>query len=431
MEVNEITDKLFSFLNSSPSCFHAADNVKKTLKQNGFEELKENEKWNLKEGGKYFVLRNSSSILSFKIPSAVFKGYLITASHSDSPCLKIKENPEIYSEETVRLNVEKYGGALLTPWFDRPLGIAGRIVTSESKDGEISIDEHLVNISNNPVMIPSLAIHMNRDANEGHKVDIQNEMLPVISSDKDFKFLDFLSKETGIPQDKICSYDLFVYNADSAKTWGADKEFISGPRIDDLECVYSTLEGFINSSNNDFVTVHAVFDNEETGSMSRQGADSTFLRDTLKRINSALGRKKEDYLMAISNSFLISADNAHAVHPAYVSKADPVNRPHLNKGPVIKFNASLKYTSDSLSSAVFKEICKKAEVPYQIYTNNSNIAGGSTLGNISTTQVSIMSVDIGLAQWAMHSPNESAGSRDVEMLIKAIKEFYSSNIKIN
>lgn len=431
MSESKITQNLINFLDSSPSSFHAVENVKKQLINCGFTELKENQSWNIQNGGKYFVLRNSSSIISFKIPSVSFKGYLISASHSDSPCFKIKENPEIVSEGTVRLNVEKYGGALLNPWFDRPLGIAGRLVISDSTVSEISVSEKLISIDDTGLLIPSLAIHMNREANESHKPDIQNEFLPVISSDTDFNFKNFLATKTGINAEKISGYDLFIYNADKAKVWGAEKEFISSPRIDDLECVYTTLEAFISAENKNFVTVHAVFDNEETGSMSRQGADSTFLRDTLKRINSNLGLSKEDYLKAIANSFLVSADNAHAVHPAFSSKADPVNRPHINKGPVIKFNAAQKYTSDSVSASIFKEICKKAGVPFQVYTNNSNIAGGSTLGNISTTQVSIMSVDIGLAQWAMHSPNESAGTEDPEFMVKAITQFYSSDIKFN
>ncbi len=427
--------KMMDFIQKSPSCFHAINNIKETLVQKGFTELKESQVWKLDAGGKYFVTRNGSSIISFTLPSATFQSFLICASHSDSPTFKIKENPELPGAGLVSLNVEKYGGMLINPWFDRPLSIAGRIVVSEKSDStKLSFKSILINFDRDLVMIPNLAIHMNRDANEGHHFDLQQEIRPVISENEDFSLKKLLAKEAGVKAEEIISYDLFLYNRDKGTFWGEKKEFISSPKLDDLECVYTSLQAFLNAAENPVsdknVKVYVVFDNEEVGSNSRQGAGSTFLYDTLHRINESFGRSEQEYLAAIAQSFLVSADNAHAIHPNYISSADPVNRPCVNGGPVIKFNAAQKYTSDGISASVFKKICDEAKVPYQIYTNNSNIAGGSTLGNISNSQVSLMAVDIGIAQWSMHSPNESAGSKDVEYMEKALTRFYMSEIEV-
>lgn len=428
--IMKICEETLDFINKSPSSFHVVENLKTQLCEKGFEPLREDEKWKIKAGGKYFVVRNGSSIISFVIPKKKFNGFLISASHSDSPCFKIKENPELCGCGAVRLNVEKYGGLLMNPWFDRPLSIAGRIVTSSEKKGTLEIKQKLVNFPRNLLMISSLAIHMKRDANDGHKIDVQGEMMPVISLDKDFKLKKLIAQETGIDEEKILSWDLFLYNRDKGTFWGSENEFISSPRLDDLECVYTTFKGFLEGRNSEKVLVHAVFDNEEVGSQSRQGADSTFLKDVLRRINESAGKSPEDFNIAIARSFLVSADNAHANHPSYSNVQDPVNHPSVNGGPVIKFNASQKYTSDSLSAGIFKKICEKAGVPFQVFTNNSNIQGGSTLGNISNSQVSLLSVDIGIAQWAMHSPNESAGAKDPELMVRAMKEFYCSNFEI-
>jgi len=428
--------KMMDFIQKSPSCFHAINNIKETLIQKGFKELKESQVWKLDAGGKYFVTRNGSSIISFTLPSATFQSFLICASHSDSPTFKIKENPELSGAELVSLNVEKYGRMLINPWFDRPLSIAGRIVVSEKSDStKLSFKSILINFDRDLVMIPNLAIHMNRDANEGHHFDLQQEIRPVISENEDFSLKKLLAKEAGVKAEEIISYDLFLYNRDKGTFWGEKKEFISSPKLDDLECVYTSLQAFLNAAENPVsdknVKVYVVFDNEEVGSNSRQGAGSTFLYDTLRRINESFGRSEQEYFAAIAQSFLVSADNAHAIHPNYISSADPVNRPCVNGGPVIKFNAAQKYTSDGISASVFKKICDEAKVPYQIYTNNSNIAGGSTLGNISNSQVSLMAVDIGIAQWSMHSPNESAGSKDVEYMEKALTRFYNSEIEVS
>ena len=426
-------ENLFSFIRKSPTAFHAVKNISEILLSNGFERLLESERWNLMGGKKYFVVRNDSSIIAFACPKNFSSpaGFKIVASHSDSPCFKVKENPEIESGDMVVLNVEKYGGMLMNPWFDRPLSVAGRICVK--KDGKI--ERILFDIERPLLMIPNLAIHFNRDANDGHKIKVQEELRPVFSIDKEKKLISVVAECAGVNDDEILSHDMFLYAREEPVSWGAENEFLSSPRLDDLECAYCTLIGFLNGLKSQLseskseaesqIAVYCVFDNEEVGSSTMQGANSSFLSDTLSRIGEKFGCSVEDYKIAISKSFMISADNAHALHPNYASVSDPINSPKINGGIVIKFNAAQKYTTDAPSSALFKEICKKAGVPFQIFTNNSDIAGGSTLGNISQSQVSIRCVDIGLAQWAMHSPYETAGSKDVDFLIKALKNYFS------
>lgn len=429
----ETTLRTLNFIKKSPSVFHAVDNLRQKLLSDGFTELKENTTWTINSGNSYFTIRNGSAIIAFTVPQKTPEGFLITASHSDSPSFKIKENPEIPGSGCTRLNVEKYGGMLMNPWFDRPLSLAGRLVTAD-KTGS-TFTSHLVDIDRPLLMIPNLAIHMDRNINSGHEINTQQEMLPVISEAGRFSLKKLLADATDLAPEDIISHDLFLYNKEEPVFWGTDDEYIASPKLDDLECVYTTFRGFMNTyrdgsaAKSRFTTVFAVFDNEEVGSLTRQGADSTFLKDVLERIDFCLGRTREEHLAAIAGSILVSADNAHGVHPGYPGCADPVNRPVLNGGPVIKFNGNQKYTSDALSSAIFKTACSKAGVPYQIFTNNSNIAGGSTLGNISNSQVSMVSVDIGLAQWAMHSPYESAGSKDPEYMEKAITAFYSGDYR--
>ncbi len=419
----DITNKMLDFIDASPTCFHVVDNLKKELVKNGYVELSEKEEWKLKAKGKYFVTRNDSSIISFRIPKKDFKGFYMIASHSDSPSFKIKENPEMEAAGAyVKLNVERYGGMLCAPWFDRPLSVAGRVFVK----GKKGIESRLVNVDRDLVMLPSLAIHMNREANDGYKYNAQTDMLPIFGDEasKD-SFFDVIAKSAGVKKEDILSHDLFLYNRVKWTTWGANNEYISCSRLDDQECVYSSFDGFLKGKEKENVPVHCVFDNEEVGSGTKQGAASTFLKATLVRINECLGRTTEQYYTALANSFMVSADNAHAVHPNHIEKADPVNRPVMNKGIVIKYNANQKYTTDAFSAAFFKNVCEKAKVPYQTFTNRSDTVGGSTLGNISTTQVAVDTVDIGLAQLAMHSPYESAGAKDPEYLAKASKEFYS------
>ena len=417
-----ITRKMLDFIDASPTAFHVVDNIKKELLKKKFTELKETDVWSLKPGN-YFVARNGSAIISFKIPKKDFKGFNMIASHSDSPTFKIKENPEMaVAGAYVKLNVEKYGGMLCAEWFDRPLSVAGRLVVDKKGKAE----PVLVNVDRDLLMLPALAIHMDREANDGHKYNAQTDMLPLFGDEtSEGKFFDIVAEAAGVKKKDILSHDLFLYNRVKPAFWGASEEYISSSRLDDQECVFSSLFGFLDAKPTDYVSMHLVFDNEEVGSTTKQGAASSFLKDTLERIGDGLGRTRQQYLSAIAGSFMISADNAHAVHPNYQDKADPVNRPVMNKGIVIKYNANQKYTTDGVSAANFKLLCKEAGVPFQTFTNRSDMPGGSTLGNISTTQVSVNTVDIGLAQLAMHSPYESAGSKDPEYLAKVAQVFYS------
>ena len=417
-----ITRRMLDFIDASPTAFHVVDNIKKELLKKKFTELKETDVWSLKPGN-YFVTRNGSAIISFKIPKKDFKGFNMIASHSDSPTFKIKENPEMaVAGAYVKLNVEKYGGMLCAEWFDRPLSVAGRLVVDKKGKAE----PVLVNVDRDLLMLPALAIHMDREANDGHKYNAQTDMLPLFGDEtSEGKFFDIVAEAAGVKKKDILSHDLFLYNRVKPAFWGASEEYISSSRLDDQECVFSSLFGFLDAKPSDYVSMHLVFDNEEVGSTTKQGAASSFLKDTLERINDGLGRTRQQYLSAIAGSFMISADNAHAVHPNYQDKADPVNRPVMNRGIVIKYNANQKYTTDAVSAANFKLLCKEAGVPFQTFTNRSDMPGGSTLGNISTTQVSVNTVDIGLAQLAMHSPYESAGSKDPEYLAKVAQVFYS------
>ncbi len=431
--MNKTVKGLAEFITKSPTAFHAVNELKQRLLKEGFEELTENSQWKLKKGGKYFVTRNGSSIISFKLPKADYKGFYMIASHSDSPSFKIKENPEIEAQGAyVTLNVEKYGGMLCAPWFDRPLSVAGRVMIKKGGKNSLAADCKLVNIDRDLVMIPSLAIHMNREANDGYKYNPQKDLLPIFSDEtgKD-GFIKLVAEAAGTKPENIISHDLFLYNRVEPTVWGAGEEYVSAGRLDDLECCYGSFEGFIKAENKKHVTMHVVFDNEEVGSTTRQGAASTFLKDTLMRINESFGKTHEEYLMSLAESLMVSADNAHAVHPNYSEKADPVNRPVMNKGIVIKYNANQKYTTDSISAAACKMVCEEAGVPYQTFTNRSDVAGGSTLGNISGTQVAVSTVDIGMAQLAMHSPYETAGVKDVEYLVKFAGTFYASDIALN
>lgn len=418
----ETAEKLLAFIRKSPTAFHAVDTMRKTLADQGFQELFEKDYWKLTPGGRYMVTRNNSALIAFSIPEDAPRRFHIMASHSDSPTFKIKENPEITVEKAyVKLNVEKYGGMLMSPWFDRPLSVAGRVIVSEG--GEIR--EKLIDIDRDLLMIPSLAIHMNREVNSGYSYNPQKDLLPLYgTAGTEETFSKTLAEAAGVREEEILSHDLFLYSRTRGAVWGAEKEFISAGRLDDLQCAFASMEGLLSGEKKKSIAVHCVMDNEEVGSGSKQGAASTFLKDTLLRINSGLGRTYEEYLMSLADSFMISADNAHALHPNYTDMADPVNRPLLNKGIVIKYNANQKYCTDAVSAARFKELCNRAEVPYQTFVNRSDMAGGSTLGNISNTQVPVNTVDIGLPQLAMHSPYETAGVKDTLSLVKAAELFF-------
>ena len=419
----ETTEKLLDFIEKSPTAFQAVDEMQKRLTENGFEVLSEKEYWKLIPGGKYLVTRNNSALIAFCIPEKESRVFHIMASHSDSPSFKNKENPEIKVDNSyVKLNVEKYGGMLMAPWFDRPLSVAGRVIIRRNG----GLKEKLINIKRDLVMIPNLAIHMNREANNGVSYNPQKDLQPLFAvGNTDRTLLEIIAEQTGVKKEDIISHDLFLYNRMPGTIWGADKEFVSSARLDDLQCAFASMEGLLRAQNHESIAVHCVMDNEEVGSGTKQGAASTFLKDTLLRINMGLGRTYEEYLMTLAGSFMVSADNAHALHPNYTDKTDPTNHPVLNKGIVIKFNANQKYCTDAVSAAIFKELCTKAGVPYQTFVNRSDIAGGSTLGNISNTQVPMNTVDIGLPQLAMHSPYETAGVKDTEYLVRAAEELFA------
>lgn len=423
MEKN-ISQQLLEFIANSPTCFHAVQAMTDILSAEGFTELKENQKWHIENGGRYFVTRNGSSLIAFTVPVQEMKGMHIIASHSDSPSFKIKENPELESEgRYIRLNVEGYGGMIRAPWFDRPLSVAGRVIVKDKAQG--GFRSILVDIGRDLVMIPNLAIHMDRQINDSCKYNIQKDMLPIYG-DLSAKgtFMKLIADTAGVPEEEILGHDLFLYNRQKGTVWGASGEFLSCSRLDDLQCAFASLKGFLAGKRQEYLDVHCVLDNEEVGSGTKQGAASTFLYDTLTRIHTSLGLSQEDYLIHLADSFMISADNAHAVHPAHTDKADPANRPYINGGIVIKFSASQKYCTDGVSAAIFRDLCQRAGIPVQTFVNRSDMAGGSTLGNISNTQVALNTVDIGLPQLAMHSPYETAGVKDTGYLIRAAEEFF-------
>ncbi|MBP3241205.1 MAG: M18 family aminopeptidase [Oribacterium sp.] len=428
MNFDNINNELISFLDNSPVSFFAVKNMCETLNREGYTRLYEGEAWELEAGKGYYVTRNDSAVIAFRIPKKDYTGFQMMASHCDSPVFKIKTNAEITIDNSyVKLNVEKYGGMICSPWLDRPLSVAGRIVVS-TEDG---IMTKLVNVDRDLMIIPNLAIHMNREVNDGYKFNAQVDMLPLFCEKGEEKdvFLKLIAEEAGVKAEDILDTDLFLYNRMKGTKLGLNNEFISSGRLDDLQCAFASLQGFLKAQPQDSVAVHCVYDNEEVGSGTKQGAASTFLKDTLHRINNAFGKSEDEYLMSIAKSFLVSADNAHAVHPNHPEKSDPTNRPYLNKGIVIKYSANQKYTTDAISGAVMRAICKKADVPYQTFTNRSDMLGGSTLGNISQNQVALNTVDIGLPQLAMHSPYETAGAKDTAYLAEAAKVLFSSSIE--
>ena len=422
---NTVSAKLINFLNTSYTAFHAVENVKNTLTENGFKQLWEGEKWQIEKGGKYFVTKNDSSVIAFKVPEEEYVGFNIVASHSDSPTFKVKENAELEKSGFICLNTERYGGMIMSTWFDRPLSVAGRVVVKD----ENGFTSKLVNVDKDWLIIPNLAIHMDRTVNDGKKYNAQTDMMPIMS-DMSGKgtFEDIIAKAAGVEKESIVAKDLFLYVRHHAGFVGLNDEYICGPKLDDLQCAFTSLEGFVNSGESNSVAVLAIFDNEEVGSGTKQGAASTLLYDTLTRINNALGYDSEKYICALTNSFMISADNAHSVHPNYAQIADPTNRPTINNGVVVKHSANQKYTTDAVSNAIFKELASKVGANVQHFANRSDVVGGSTLGNISNTQVALNTVDIGLPQFAMHSCFETAGVKDTEDFAAICKEFYQSTI---
>ena len=412
--------ELFAFIKRSPTAYHACDAAAQMLKSGGYTEVFEGEEWNFADGGKYFVRRNGSSLIAFSSPEKCSGGFMITASHSDSPCLKIKDNASLVDSSYTRLSTEVYGGPIYSTWLDRPLGVAGR-VSVKSKEG---IDVKLVDSKKPCVIIPNVAIHMNREVNTGFKFNASVDLIPLFESNSPEKgFKKLIAELAGVNEEDILASDLYVYNCQDGVEFGS---FISSPRLDDLQCAYAALTAFLSAEESDATPVYALFDNEEVGSQTKQGAASTFLYDTLERIADVT---HSDYKRAVANSFMVSCDNAHAIHPNHPEYADKNHTVKMNGGVVIKYNANQKYTSDGVSAAIFKLICERANVPYQTYCNRADMPGGSTLGSIANTKVSLNTVDIGIAQLAMHSSFETAGRDDTEYMVRALEKFYSSSMR--
>ncbi len=509
-----ITEEFIDFVTENPTCFHVVQSISEGLKKEGFGALPETEIWDIKPGGCYYTTRNGSSLVAFKVPENDVTGFNIMAAHTDSPALKIKgTRAEIPENAYVKLNVECYGGLLMSTWFDRPLSLAGRVMVREAagqsgvnaaSSGSTSkaigktaakaasrstskaalpsyrLVEKLVKIDRDLLVIPSVAIHMNREANKGFEYNPQVDLLPLFgmnvaqeaanvtenskakdvapkasktqkpSNDKnasESQLLRVLSEELGVDPKDIVDFDLFVYDRTPGRIWGANNEFFSVQHIDDLQCAYSAYRGFIDADTIGSVTadkakgtknkihasmpVLALFDNEEVGSGTKQGANSTFLEDVLSRISEALGYGRQKQNAILAGSFMVSADNAHALHPNHPEHHDPVNRPIMNKGIVIKHAANQHYTTDAVSATLFKEICNLADVPTQEFYNRSDKPGGSTLGNISNSHVSVNSVDIGLPQLAMHSCYETAGVLDGAYMARASKLFFSKTLVVD
>ena len=431
--------RLLNWLDESTCNFLAVKTIVKELQAKGFKELKQNEDWSIEPGGKYYMMKNSSAVFAFilgKDANCFRNGIKVIAAHSDSPCLKVKPNPEIYGDGgVVALNVEKYGGGILYTWFDRPLSMSGRVMI---RDKEIMNPREIIfDIRRAVAVIPHLAIHFNRAVNEGNHLSVQKDMKPVVGyfSEEEIRsmkngrgiVLESIAEHLKVDSRDILDYEINLYPCFTPQLCGLNEEYIESPRIDDLSMAFAGLEAMLEteSLSNENIRVLAIFDNEETGSGTRQGAASPVLRDMLERINICLGGKQEDFYIGIANSFMISADDAHAWHPNYNEKYDPTNHPVIGGGPVININSNCKYMTDSRGAAIFKELCRKAGVNYQMFVNHADVAGGSTLGNILTSQLDFAGVDVGSAIWAMHSAVETAGVSDHEDMVKVFKTFWS------
>ena len=430
MKTRELGNNLIDFLYESPTAFHAVGNSEKLLCENNFKKLDLLQKWDLKLGEKYYVKKNESAIVAFTINSNNIEeeGFRIIGSHSDSPTFRIKPNAEIDVEKTyLKLNTEVYGGPILNTWLDRPLSIAGRVTVKS--ENILKPKELLVNINKPICIIPNLAIHMNRSVNEGVALNKQKDMLPLVGIlndklEKDNFLLKEISNNLNISIDEILDFDLFLYEYEKGILMGSNEEFISSSRLDNLAMAHASLHALCGSNGNKGINVAVVFDNEEVGSSTKQGADSNMLLNILERICLSFNKNREEFFRCLYSSFIISADLAHAVHPNVPEKHDPTNRPVMGKGPVIKINANQSYTSDSYSIAVYESICKEAGVPYQKFVNRSDERGGSTIGPISSTHIDIPSVDVGTPILAMHSIRELGSVIDHYYIYKSFIKFY-------
>ena len=418
---DDISRDLIHFIAKSPSPFHAVRGIKAALLYAGFTEIREEDTWQIEKGGKYVVTRNGSALMAFTVPQEGAEAFHITASHCDSPTFKIKEDPEIADGPYVKLNVEGYGGMIMSTWLDRPLSVAGRLLVTEN--GHLA--EKLVAIDGTMLVIPSVAIHMDRSVNQHKEWKVQKDMLPLYGmTGAKTPFMDVIAAAAKVKAEDILAHDLILYSRVPGTIWGEEREFISSPKLDDLQCAFACFRGFTQGQKEKYISVYALFDNEEVGSATSQGAGSTFLANTLERLARSLGYSYDEAMAMIARSFMISADNAHSVHPNHPEYADPVNRPVINGGIVIKYSAAQKYATNAFSAAYFKKLCKDHDIPTQTFTNHSDNPGGSTLGNISNTVIAMPTVDIGLPQLAMHSSYETAGVKDTAYLVDAVTKFY-------
>ena len=421
--IEKEVQELLSFIDGNPTAYHTTASVRNILLKEGFSELLESRRWQLEPGGSYFVCRNGSSILAFRMGEQLENySFNVAAAHTDSPCFRIKENAEIHmGRKYTKLNTEGYGGMIMSTWLDRPLSAAGRLIYEEN--GHLA--EKLVAVDGTMLVIPSVAIHMDRSVNQGKKWNAQQDLLPLYGlSGGKTPFMSVIAASAGIKPEQILSHDLYLYSRVPGTVWGEEREFISSGKLDDLQCAFACFRGFTLGKKEKAISVYALFDNEEVGSSTSCGAGSTFLCNTLTRICSVLGMNYDETMAAIARSFMISADNAHSIHPNHPEYADPVNRPVINQGIVIKYHAQQHYATEAFSAAYFKKLCRDADIPVQTFTNRSDAPGGSTLGNISNTKVAVPTVDIGLPQLAMHSSYETAGVMDTDYLVRAAAKFY-------
>ena len=426
----ELAQELISFINQSPTAYQATENISLRLDKLGYKRLYENEEWKIEAKGKYYVKKNDSAIIAFKVGTQEItdSGFRIIGAHTDSPTFKIKPNSEIISEGSyLKLNTEVYGGPILNTWFDRPLAIAGRVVLKGNSP--LRPQSKLIDINKPIVIIPNLAIHMNRNVNEGYAINKQKDTLPLVdiindTLEKDNYLLKLIAEDADINVEDILDFDLFLYEYDKGRLMGPNNNFISAGRLDDLWMVFDGLKALEDSNNDATTKVLIAIDNEEIGSLTMQGARSSFIKTILERIAIALGKNTEQFYNILANSIMISADLAHAVHPNSGEKHDPTNRPILTKGPVLKLAASGSYSSDGYSSAIFKSVCKEAKVPYQVFVNRSDLRGGTTIGPMMAAELAIPVVDMGAPLVAMHSVRELATTIDNYYTITAFTKFY-------
>ncbi len=418
---------LMEFIENSPSPYHAAARAAALLEEAGFLRLEEGKRWELAPGRGYYVTRNQSSLIAFRLPREKPEGWRLTAAHSDFPTFAVKNDALEGDKAYLRLAVEGYGGMNCASWLDRPLTVAGRVLVETGSGAE----SRLVYLDRDLLTIPSLAIHMQRDVNKGHEYNPQRDMQPLYGLTGSRTLTSLLAEELGVEQGAILAWDLVLCPRQKPVLLGAEGELFQAPRIDDLGCAWACLEGLRSAGVQEKLgQIYCLFDNEEVGSGTRQGALSTFLPDVLERIACCLGMDEQARRMALAGSLLLSADNGHAVHPNFTEKADPANRVYPNGGVVVKYSANQKYTTNALTAGLFKAICQKAGVPVQIFANRADEPGGSTLGNLLGQQVSIPMVDIGMAQLAMHAAVETAGSADGDYLAAACAAFYESGLTV-